>query len=98
MRKLSYNLAIALSLIFMLGSALTANAGDKDKRNRIPKHMGVLSVYTLPEPAPVKINGQVAGMSTSDRNNPAEFVLKPDTYTIEIQSGDKVYTTEIVVV
>jgi hypothetical protein len=97
MRKLSYNLAIALSLLVMLGSALTANAADKDKHNKIPKHMGVLSVYTLPEPAPVKVNGEVLGMSTSDKGNPAEFVLKPGRYTVEIGFGDKVYTTEVVI-
>jgi hypothetical protein len=103
MRKLSYNLAIALSLVFLLGSvtALTVSAADKDKdskRNRIPKHMGMLSVYTLPEPAPVKVDGTVIGMSTSDRGNPAEFVLSPGVHTVEIQFGEKTYTTDIEIV
>ncbi len=99
MRKLSYNLAIVLSFIFLLGS-VTAMAADKDSRRRskIPKNMGMLSVYTLPDPAPVKVDGQVVGMSTSDRNNPAEFVLSPGEHTVEIQFGDKVYTSEIEIV
>jgi hypothetical protein len=98
MRKLSYNLAIALSLFFLLGS-MTAMAADKDSKNgKIPKNMGMLSVYTLPEPAPVKVDGEVVGMSTSDRNNPAEFILSPGRHMIEIQFGDKVYTTEIEIV
>src|ERR1044072_1113310 len=100
MRKLSYNLTLALSLIFLLGT-MTAMAADKDKdskRNRIPKHMGMLSVYTLPEPAPVKVDGQVVGMSTSDRGNPAEFVLSPGIHTVEFNLGEKTYTTEIEIV
>jgi hypothetical protein len=100
MRKLSYNLTLALSLIFLLGT-MTAMAADRDKdskRNRIPKHMGMLSVYTLPEPAPVKVDGNVVGMSTSDRGNPAEFVLSPGVHTVEINFGDKSYTTEIEIV
>jgi hypothetical protein len=98
MRKFSYNLTIALSLIFLMGT-MTALAGDKDsRRNKIPKHMGMLSVYTLPEPAPVKVDGDVIGMSTSDRGNPAEFVLSPGVHTVEINFGDKTYTTEIEIV
>ncbi len=94
MRKLSYNVGIVLSLVFLLGS-MTALAADKDSRRKIPKHMGMLSVYTLPEPAPVKVDGEVVGMSTSDRGNPAEFVLSPGVHTVEIQFGDKTYTTNI---
>jgi len=98
MRKLSYNLTIALSLLFLLGS-MTALAADKDSRSsKIPKNMGMLSVYTLPEPAPVKVDDEVVGMSTSDRNNPAEFVLRPGRHKIEIQFGDKVYVSNIEVV
>lgn len=99
MRKLSYNLAIALCAIFLLGtlSAVTANASNK-KKAKIPKNRGVLSVYTLPEPAPVKVDGEVVGMSTSDKNNPAEFVLTPGLHTIEVQFGEKNYTTEIEIV
>lgn len=98
MRKLSYSVGIVLSLVFLLGS-MTALAADKDsRRGKIPKHMGMLSVYTLPEPAPVKVDGDVVGMSTSDRSNPAEFVLSPGVHTVEIQFGDKTYTTNIEIV
>jgi hypothetical protein len=38
------------------------------------------------------------GMSTSDRNNPAEFVLKPGRHKVEIQFGDKSYITEVEIV
>lgn len=98
MRKLSYNVGLVLGLVLMLGS-MTALAADRDsKRGKIPKRMGMLSVYTLPEPAPVKVDGQVVGMSTSDKSNPAEFVLTPGPHTIEIQFGEKTYTSNIEIV
>jgi hypothetical protein len=98
MRKLSYNVGLVLGLVFLLGS-MTAFAADRDsKRGKIPKRMGMLSVYTLPEPAPVKVDGQVVGMSTSDKSNPAEFVLSPGVHTVEIQFGEKTYTSEIEIV
>jgi hypothetical protein len=98
MRKLSYNLGVALSLVFLAGTMTALAGGNDSKRTKIPKHMGMLSVYTLPEPAPVKVDGDVVGMSTSDRGNPAEFVLSPGVHTVEIQFADKVYTTEVEIV
>lgn len=94
MRKLTCSLAIAMCMAILLSAAVSVEASSK-KKAKIPKNRGVLSVYTLPEPAPVKVDGEVVGMSTSDKNNPAEFVLMPGLHTVEVQFGDKSYTTEV---
>jgi hypothetical protein len=95
MRKISYNLLIAVSLMILVGS-VTAFANKDTKTKKIPKNMGALAVSTLPEAYPVKVDGNVVGMSSTDKANPAEFYLSPGVHQMEIQMPDgKNYTREV---
>lgn len=74
-------------------NAAFANAADD--KNKQPKNTGILSVKTTPESYPVKVDGQVVGMSGTGA--PAEFYLAPGIHTIEVgaPAGMAAFTKEI---
>ena len=82
MRNIRYNflLAVAFVMTFGLAAAFANPVDDKVKR---PKNTGILSVKTTPTAYPIKIDGQVIGMSGVA--TPAEFYLAPGLHQIEIE-------------
>jgi hypothetical protein len=82
MRKFRYNFLFVVGLMLTVG--LTAAFGfDDDTRTKRPKNAGILSVKTTPTAFPVKVDGQVIGMSGV--STPAEFYLAPGLHRIEIE-------------
>jgi hypothetical protein len=82
MRKIRYNFLFVVGLMLAFGLAnITANANDD--RGRRLKNTGILSVKTTPQAFPVKVDGQVIGMSGV--STPAEFFLAPGMHRIEIE-------------
>lgn len=77
--KFSYLLVIGFVLTFCFTNAL-ANGNDDKKR---PKNTGILTVKTTPVAYPIKVDGQVIGMSGVSA--PAEFYLSPGTHRLEIE-------------
>ena len=83
MRNIRYNFLLAVALVMSFGIASAfANTND-DKKVKRPKNTGILSVKTTPEAYPVKVNGQVVGMSGV--NTPAEFYLAPGLHNVEVE-------------
>ncbi len=82
MRKNRYNFLFVVGLMLTLGlTGVFANAADDPVKR--PKNLGILSVKTTPQAFPVKVNGQVIGMSGV--LTPAEFYLAPGTHRVEIE-------------
>lgn len=77
--KFSYLLVIGFVLTFCFTNTL-ANGNDDKKR---PKNTGILTVKTTPVAYPIKVDGQVIGMSGVSA--PAEFYLSPGKHRIEIE-------------
>jgi len=73
---------IGLMLTLGLASATFAAGGDK-KKKKWPKNTGVLSVTTTPSALPVKVDGQLVGMSGV--GDAAEFYLSPGVHLVEIE-------------
>lgn len=72
----------------------SAFAGGNDKKAKIPKNMGALSVQTKPVAYPVKVDGKYIGMSGVGSG--AEFYLAPGFHTVEVTGpGGKTYTREV---
>ncbi len=97
MSKIKFNFLFGMALMLILGlNAAFANAADN--KNKAPKNMGVLSVKTSPEAYPVKVDGQIVGMSGTGAA--AEFYLTPGIHTVEIggPAGTAPFTKEIQVV
>ena len=82
MRNIKYNFLYVIALVLTLGltDAFAHSADDKVKR---PKNTGILTVKTTPIAYPVRVDGQVVGMSGVD--TPAEFYLAPGMHRIEIE-------------
>lgn len=79
MQKFRYNFLFVIGLVLIFGTA--ANVWSQN--NKRQKKMGILSVKTSPEPYPVRVNGEVIGMSGTGQG--AEFYLEPDSYLVEIE-------------
>lgn len=93
MRNFRYNFLFVIGLMLTLGIA-TAFANPNDEKNKRPKNTGILSVKTTPNAYPVKVNGQVIGMSGTTLG--AEFNLAPGLYTVEVEGpAGQVFRKEI---
>ena len=82
MRNIRYNFLLAIGLVMTFGLA-AAFANSSDDKVKKPKNTGILSVKTTPTAYPVKVDGQVVGMSGVAV--PAEFYLSPGFHQIEIE-------------
>lgn len=82
MRNIKYNFLVLIGMFLMLGATgVFANAADE--RDRRMKTSGMLTVKTTPVAYPVRVDGQVVGMSGV--NTPAEFYLTPGVHRVEIE-------------
>jgi len=71
-----------------------ANDRNNKKDVKRPKNTGILTVKTTPVAYPIKIDGQVIGMSGTGA--PAEFYLTPGTHRLEIEGPNgQIFSKEI---
>lgn len=82
MRNIKYNFLFVIGLFLTLGLT-TVFAEGKDDKNKRPRNTGTLTVKTTPSAYPVRVDGQVVGMSGVD--TPAEFFLSPGTHRVEVE-------------
>jgi hypothetical protein len=93
MRNIKYNFLFVIGLVLTLGLT-TAFAGGKDDKVKRPKNTGILTVKTTPGAYPVRIDGQVVGMSGV--STPAEFYLSPGMHRVEIEGPNgQMFSKEI---
>lgn len=86
MRRNKYNFLFMIGLILTLGLTSAFAMGgknDKKKKQDRPKNTGILSVKASPAALPVKVDGQLVGMSGV--GDSAEFYLTPGIHLIEIE-------------
>lgn len=81
MRRISYNLIIAIGMILAF-SLVSASANPINEKTKKPKNMGVLSVKT-DTPMDVLVDGVRVG--TSGVGTAADFYVTPGNHTVEIQ-------------
>ncbi len=90
-----------VTLLFVIGAILTlglagsvfAAGGDKNKKKQ-PKNTGILSVTTTPKSLPVRVDGQMVGMSGVAQG--AEFYLRPGLYLVEVEGpGGQTFRKEV---
>jgi hypothetical protein len=81
MRRISFNIILAVGLFLTLGWATETLAYNLDVKK--PKNAGILSVQTTPAAYPVFVNGQEIGMSGVA--TPAEFYLSPGIHKVEVR-------------
>jgi hypothetical protein len=92
MRNIKFSYLIVIGFILTLGLSNVFASGNDDKKR--PKNTGVLSIKTTPVAYPVKVDGQVIGMSGVDA--PAEFYLAPGTHRIEVEGpSGQMFSKEI---
>lgn len=90
MRKFTNYILFIAALMLISG---TVFADKKDSKKR-PKNMGSLTVKTSPVSYPVKVDGQMIGMSGVD--TPAEFYLEPGFHKLEVEfPNGKMFTKDI---
>ena len=93
MRLFRHNFLFVPGLMLIL-SVSAVLAGGNDKKAKIPKKMGALSVQTTPVAYPVKVDGKYLGMSGVGSG--VEFYLTPGFHTVEVAGpGGKVYKREV---
>jgi hypothetical protein len=93
MRNISYNFLFIIGLVLTLGLT-SVFADEKDDRNKRLKTAGILTVKTSPTAYPVRVDGQVVGMSGVD--SPAEFYLAPGMHRVEIEGPNgKLFSKEV---
>lgn len=93
MRNIKYNFLFVVGLVLTLGLT-TVFAGGKDDKNKRPKNTGILTVKTTPSAYPVRVDGQVVGMSGV--STAAEFYLAPGTHRVEIEGPNgQMFSKEI---
>lgn len=72
-------------LILTLGlTSVFAAGNDKKKKQKRPKNTGILSVKATPNALPVRVDGQLLGMSGV--GDAAEFYLTPGIHLVEIEA------------
>jgi hypothetical protein len=81
MQKFRYNFLFAIGLVLILGTALTVSS-----QNRNQKNMGILSVKTSPESYPVRVDGEILGMSGVGSG--AEFYVAPGMHKVEVEGAN----------
>lgn len=93
MRNIRYNFLFVIGLMLTLGWT-TVFANNADEKNRRPKNTGILSVKTTPAAYPVRVDGQVVGMSGVD--SAAEFYLAPGLHRVEVEGPNgQMFSKEI---
>ncbi len=80
MQKIRYSFLLAIGLVLIFGTASTALS---QKRN---KNLGYLSVKSSPDAYPVRIDGDLVGMSGVGRGK--EFELSEGEYLVEVEGPD----------
>ena len=89
MRKIRYNFLFVIGLVLIFGA--TSEIFSQNKQN---KNSGILTVKTSPVSYPVKVDGQVIGMSGVD--NDAVFYLTPGIHVVEVEGpGGQKFSKEI---
>ncbi|HEY0426836.1 MAG TPA: hypothetical protein VGC76_03415 [Pyrinomonadaceae bacterium] len=89
MQRFRYNFLFVIGLVLIFGTA--SNILSQGKRQ---KNMGILSVKTSPESYPVRVDGEVVGMSGVGTGT--EFYLSPGTHLIEVEGpNDQTFSREI---
>lgn len=81
MRKFRYNFLFVIGLFLMFGTATAVFSQSKQNKNS-----GILTVKTSPVSYPVKVDGQVIGMSGV--GSEAVFYLTPGNHTVEVEGPD----------
>lgn len=90
MRKFTSYILFIAALMLISG---TVFADGKDNKRK-PKNTGTLTVKTSPVAYPVRVNGEMIGMSGVD--TPAEFYLPPGTHKMEVEfPNGKMFTKDI---
>lgn len=84
MQNIKFSRLLIFTFVLMFG-VTSAFASDKNNKKDVkrPKNTGILTVKTTPVAYPIKIDGQVIGMSGTSA--PAEFYLAPGTHRLEIE-------------
>ena len=84
MKKIRYNFLFVIGLVLVLGTTTAVFSQNKQNKNA-----GILTVKTSPQSYPVKVDGQVIGMSGVGSD--AVFYLAPGNHTVEVEgpSGQK---------
>ena len=89
MQKFRYNFLFVIGLVLIFGTAATVWSQGKRQKN-----MGILSVKTSPEAYPVRVDGEVLGMSGVGTG--AEFYLAPGRHVVEVQgTNGQTFSKEI---
>lgn len=78
MQKMKYNFLFVIGLMLFLGASSAVFSQTK-----LNKNSGILTVKTSPQSYPVKVDGQVIGMSGV--NEEAVFYLTPGSHTVEVE-------------
>ena len=78
MQKIRYNFLFVIGLVLVFGA--TSQIFSQTKQN---KNSGILTVKTSPTSLPVKVDGQVIGMSGV--GNDAVFYITPGNHTVEVE-------------
>jgi hypothetical protein len=90
MQNIRYSFLFVIGLVLIFG---TASATFSQKKQ---KNVGYLSVKSSPDSYPVKINGEIVGMSGTNRG--AEFPLRADDYLVEVEGPDgQVFKKEVTI-
>jgi len=90
MRKFT-NYILLIAAVMLISGTIFADGKDSKKR---PKNMGSLTVKTSPVSYPVRVDGQMIGMSGVD--TPAEFYLAPGIHKMEVEfPNGKMFTKDI---
>ncbi|CAN5377549.1 hypothetical protein BH10ACI1_BH10ACI1_28940 [soil metagenome] len=89
MQKIKYNFSLIIGLVLIFGATTAVFSQNKQNKNS-----GILTVKTSPEAYPVKVDGQVIGMSGV--SSEAVFYLTPGNHLVEVEgpNGQK-FTKEI---
>lgn len=82
MQKFRYNFLFVIGLVLIFGTASTVFC-QKDKRM---KTMGMLTVKTSPEAYPVRVDGEVVGMSGVGEG--ALFYVTPGKHLVEVEGAN----------
>jgi len=90
MQKFRYNFLFVLGLVLVFGAATEIFS----QNNKANKNAGILTVKTSPQSYPVKVDGQVIGMSGT--TSEAVFYITPGEHVVEVEGpGGQKFTKTI---
>lgn len=98
LRRNRFSLLFIAGLILMMGlSSMAFASGNDKKKKKQPKNTGVLAVTTTPRALPVRVDGQMLGVSGV--GEAAEFYLTPGIHLVEVEGPNgQIFRKEINVV